>query len=133
MKPKTPAPTPSRPSATTLRHGRRTAGVAPTEEQRKSARVVAIAEGDAGSAASIARALPDPSSLDPGTLVIVPREIAGAQSFARSVLAVFGRAKTIERALRCTALVSRGYVDVGAADEEDRRSDLAFGFSPSSS
>jgi hypothetical protein len=74
-------------------------------------------------------ALPDPSELPPGTLVIVPGAAAGTSSLARSVLAVFGRARLVPRVVRCTALVARGYVDVGAADDETR-ADLAWGYAP---
>jgi hypothetical protein len=73
--------------------------------------------------------LPDPAELPPGTMVVVLGEIAAARSLARSVLAVFGRVRSVSRALRCTALVARGYVDVGAGEDETR-ADLAWGFVP---
>ncbi len=70
--------------------------------------------------------LPNPSELDPGTLVVVPAEIAAAPSLARSMLAVFRRPRTVPRALRCSALVARGFVRVGAADDD--RLDIAWGY-----
>ena len=82
------------------------------------------------SVAAVMAKLPDPASLAPCALVILPGEIVpGTRSLARSVLAVFGRTKTVTRARRCSALVARGYVDVGAAEDETR-ADLAWGYAP---
>jgi hypothetical protein len=105
-----------------------TAARAPSPEARAAAKVVVLDETSAASVATIMAALPDPQSLPAGALVIVPAEIGGAsgRSFARSVLAVFGRVKAVTRARRCSALVARGYVDVGAAEDETR-ADLAWG------
>ncbi|MFO0741299.1 MAG: hypothetical protein U0270_35715 [Labilithrix sp.] len=94
----------------------------------KTARIVEIAEADAGSLASVIAALPDPDELDSGTIVVVPSELAGGKSLGRSLLAVFGRNKTVARTRRCTALVARGYVDVGAAESND--GDFAWGRVP---
>jgi len=117
-----PAPLASRPSVGV--RGRTAAGqLAPEEIER--ARKVALSETDAATLESVIAALPDPDELDAGTLVLVPGEIAGGSSFARSVLAVFVRPKTVARTRRCSALVARGYVDVGAAESED--GDLAWG------
>jgi hypothetical protein len=55
------------------------------------------------------------------------RGAAPGGGFARTVLAILGRARTVPRAVRCSALVARGYVRVGAA-EDDRRVDLAWGY-----
>ena len=94
----------------------------------ETARVIEISESDAGSLATVIAALPDPAALDPGTLVVIPARMAGAKSLGRSLLAVFGRAKTVARTRRCTALVARGYIDVGAAEGDD--GDLAWGRAP---
>jgi hypothetical protein len=99
-----------------------------SEEARKAARTVTVEEAAAGSIAAIAESLPDPTTLPPRTLVIVSADVRGARSLARSLLAVFGRTKKVARASRCTALVIRGYVDVGAA--EDEGGDLAWGYAP---
>ena len=93
-----------------------------------AARVVEIREADAGSLAPLIAALPDPAELDPGTLVVIPAELAGGKTLGRSLLAVFGRAKAVARTRRCTALVARGYVDVGAADGPE--GDFAWGRVP---
>jgi len=66
-----------------------------------------------------------PAELDAGTIVVIPADLAGGKSLGRSLLAVFGRAKTVARTRRCSALVARGYVDVGAADGPD--GDFAWG------
>jgi hypothetical protein len=73
--------------------------------------------------------LPDPSELPPASLVVVTGELGGRRSLARSVLAVFGRDKPVSRALRCSALVARGYVGIGAAQDE-AGGDLAWGYTP---
>ena len=121
-----PAARASRPSSRALRV--RTAARAPSPEQRASATRIALSEGDAASVAAVMARLPDPATLPAGTLVIIPAELARAgRSLARSVLAVFGHTKTVTRARRCSALVARGYVDVGAAEDETR-ADLAWGY-----
>ena len=126
-----PAPLPSRPAARGEAGIRaRTAARAPSAEQRAAATTVALGDDDAGSVAAIMSKLPDPASLPAGTLVIVPGEIASyGRSLARTVLAVLGRTKTVTRARRCSALVARGYVDVGAA-EDDTHADLAWEYAP---
>lgn len=131
-----PAPRPSRP-ATARNDGSirsRIAARAPSAAQRAAATTIALRDEDATSVAAIIAKLPDPASLAPGALVVLPGEIASAgRSLARSVLAVFGRAKTVTRARRCSALVARGYVDVGAAEDDGTRADLAWGYAPTPS
>ncbi|MBX3211834.1 MAG: hypothetical protein KF850_07365 [Labilithrix sp.] len=111
---------------------------APEAAARATAKTVALGEAEAASVASIAAALPDPASLTPGTLVVVPGALqaerargplALGRTLARSVLSVLGRPQTVTRARRCSALVARGYVDVGAAEDE-LRADLAWGYAP---
>jgi hypothetical protein len=94
-----------------------------------SATTVALSESDAESIDRIMAALPDPATLPSGALVIVPSEIRAPRTLTRSVRALFGRPATVARAWRCTALVARGYVDVGAAEDEER-GDLAWGYAP---
>lgn len=93
-------------------------------------REVALSTKEAADVVSVARALPDPSSLEPGTKVIVLGEPKEAPSFASRLLSAFGRGKNdVPRVLRCTALVARGYVRVGASEDKNGR-DLAFGHVP---
>ena len=120
-----PAPRASRPAVGVRA---RTAARLPPLEIRRSATTIALAEADVVNVASVIAKLPDPADLAPGSLVVVPAELAAAKSLARSVLAVFGRTKIAARTLRCSALVARGYVGVGAADDDDV--DLAWGYAP---
>lgn len=91
---------------------------------------VALSSKDAGDVASVARALPDPATLDPGTRVVVLGALKEAPSLATRLLSAFGRGKNdVPRVLRCTALVARGYVRVGAAEDANGR-DVAFGHVP---
>lgn len=120
-RPRVPAPRASRPAV-----GVRARTAARPPADLTAARTIAIAETHAGSAAAIMTALPDPATLDPRTLVALLPASAGEKSFGRSLLAAFGRTKKIDLAKRCSALVLRGYVDVGAAD------DIAWGYAPGS-
>ena len=121
-KDKIPAARVSRP-AVGLRS--RTAAMLPQE--RASAQVVALTEADAASVATVMAALPDPATLASGALVVVPAALAG-KSLARSVLSMLGRPKRVATSRRCSALVARGYVQVGAA--EDGEDDLVWGYAP---
>ena len=103
----------------------RTAAKLPAE--RGSARVVALTETDAASVATVMAALPDPATLGPGELVVVPGALAG-KSLARTVLSMLGRPKRVASSRRCSALVARGYVKVGAAEDGD--DDLCWGYAP---
>jgi hypothetical protein len=120
-----PAPKASRPAVGVRA---RTAATPLNPAVLQAARMVEIREADAGSLAGVIAALPDPAELEAGTLVVIPAELAGGKTLGRSLLAVFGRAKTVARTRRCTALVARGYVDVGAADGPE--GDFAWGRVP---
>jgi hypothetical protein len=100
----------------------------PPAAVRATARTIALAPADAQDLASAAAALPDPDELPPGTLVLLPAELREEPSIARSVLAVFGRTRTATRVLRCSALVARGYMDVGAGTDPVTRADLVWGY-----
>lgn len=103
-----------------------------TRRPSGNATTVVLEEADAASVETAAAALPDPAALSPGTLLLVPSGVKSARSsLARSVLAAFGRAKTAPRSVRCTALVVRGYVEVGAGDDAEH-ADLAWGRAPGS-
>lgn len=102
----------------------------PSPAERARARTVTLTETDAATIASIMHALPDPAGLPPNALVLVPGSVIRARSLAGSVLTALGRRKTVARSLRCSALVARGYVDVGAAGDEDPDADLAWGYAP---
>jgi hypothetical protein len=95
-----------------------------------AAYAVALGTAEEADLASLARALPDPDDLPPGTLVFVLPGVAVPASFASRVLAVLGRAPTVTRELRATALVARGYVRVAAGLDRASRSDLVWGYAP---
>lgn len=94
---------------------------------------VAIALGptEAEDATTIARALPEPGDLAAGALVVVLPDVAEAPSLTRRVLSVLGRTRAVPRVLRCTALVARGFVEVGGGIDPTSGADLAWGRAPS--
>jgi len=76
--------------------------------------------------AEIARQLPLPTELPPGTLVFV----LGAAERGRGVLRWLGmRTLAVGRAARCTALVARGYSGIGASVDASTGADVAWGIS----
>lgn len=91
----------------------------PPAKDRSTARVVSLED------------LPDPSALEPGTLVIVGAEARTTErSLMRSVLGALGRKQSVPRSARCTALVVRGYIRVGAGIDPDTDADLCWGYAP---
>ncbi len=81
-------------------------------------------DADPRGIAGVAAQLPEASTLPPGTPVFVLGTAAAVRSFWRP----FARGAAIPRASRCTALLARGYVDIGA--EEVDGDDLAWGHAP---
>ncbi len=80
--------------------------------------------GDPGAIAGVAAQLPMAAELPPGTPVFVLGRAKARRSFWR----VFAREVAVPRAFRCTALLMRGYVGIGAGDVEG--DDLAWGQAP---
>ena len=80
--------------------------------------------GEPRTIAGVAAQLPHASTLPSGTPVFV----LGTAAAARPFWHLFARGVPIPRAARCTALLARGYVDIGA-DEVDG-DDLAWGHAP---
>lgn len=101
----------------------------PPARERENAKVVALAAYEIADVGVAARALPDPKELDEGTLVVVTEEARAEKSLVRSVLGALGRKQSVPRAIRCSALLARGYVRVGAGIDPDTRADLAWGYS----
>jgi hypothetical protein len=92
-------------------------------EVKDDAKAVAVClDPEANTVASVAAALPDPETLDPRTLVVV---VPGSGSFVKRL---FG-AKPVSRAVRCSALLARGYVDIGADVDPETKLDVALAFS----
>jgi hypothetical protein len=79
---------------------------------------------DCGSLAEIVAQLPEVSSLpERATVVVLGEAKRGARSWPRWL---GSRAVAVPRSLRCTALLVRGYVDIGAA-VWDGKDDLVWG------
>jgi hypothetical protein len=85
---------------------------------------------DSRDVGAIARALPDVATLEQGTLVVVLPQIAPPPSLAVRVLGALGRSRTVSRALRCSALLAKGYTRIGAGIDPDTRADLVWGYAP---
>lgn len=123
---------PPRPTAVRLytqTHGVR-APVPPLGLSRWSADATAVAvlldaTGiDVNDPAQIVVQLPSGMDLPPATPVFV----LGSAARGRGVLRWIGmRTVPVARAARCTALVARGYVDVGAGIDDASGADLAWG------
>lgn len=92
--------------------------------------IIALGPADAASVEAVARRLPDPSSLESGARVEIAAEIEAPKTMKSRLLAALGRGATVPRALRCTALVARGYVRVGASAAQGGKRDLAWGYVP---
>jgi hypothetical protein len=101
----------------------------PPASELATARRITLTADAAGSVAAIMAKLPDPAELAPATLVLVSGQLGGPKTLARSMLAAIGRTKPVARALRCSALVARGYVRVGAAPDASK-DDIAWGYVP---
>lgn len=71
---------------------------------------------------AVARQLPRASELAPGTLVVV----LGDSMPAGGLFARLRRPAHVARALRCTALLARGFVDVGGGVDPKSGQDLAW-------
>ena len=69
--------------------------------------------------------LPAASTLTSGTRVVVLPEAARG----KGLLAAFTK-KTHARSARCSALLLRGYVGIGAETDPKTKQDLVFGFVP---
>jgi len=69
--------------------------------------------------------LPAASTLPAGTRVVVLPEAARG----KGLLAAFTK-KTHARSARCTALLLRGYVGIGAETDAKTKQDLVFGVVP---
>jgi hypothetical protein len=89
--------------------------------------VLVHAEGlDVDDPAQVAEQIPLATELPLTTPVFV----LGVAVRSRRRLGWLGmRTIPIARTVRCTALIARGYVDVGAATDEESGADLAWGFS----
>jgi hypothetical protein len=96
-----------------------------TSDAQAIAILLDMAGLDGDDPAAVAAQIPCAADLPERTLVFVLEAPAGG----RGVMHLLRRSIRISRAARCTALVARGFVGVGAGTDEDRGADLAWGLS----
>jgi hypothetical protein len=85
-------------------------------------------EADVRDVAAVAAQLPEPQTVAPGAAVVV---LGVAARTARGWRRLLGaRHVAVPRAVRCAALLVRGYVDIGCAPDDKPGSDLAWGVAP---
>ncbi len=94
-------------------------------EEDAEAVCVVFGPNDA-SLANVANALPDPSSLTSGALVIIPGQLFESPSIGARLRSLFSKPPTLATSDRCGALLARGYVEIGASHDPD----MAWGFAP---
>jgi hypothetical protein len=105
-------------------------GRLPDASARRAAREIALTPEQAEEIATAIEGVPDASELEPNTLVVVLPGPVGRRSLARSVWRALGGSKPVPRAIRCSALLARGYVRLGAGVDPETKDDLVWGFSP---
>ena len=81
-------------------------------------------DADPQTVAGVVAQLPAASDLAPGTPLLVLGRATDLRAFWR----LFSRSVPVPRLARCTALLMRGYVDIGAGDVDG--DDLAWGYAP---
>ncbi|MCL2447464.1 MAG: hypothetical protein FWD17_00800 [Polyangiaceae bacterium] len=84
-------------------------------------------QGDIQNVANVAAQLPDPSSLDPGAPVFVYPSAVRVRKGWRRILGT--RRVPIPVAVRCGALLVRGYVEIGTSNAGPRG--ITWGYCPS--
>jgi hypothetical protein len=88
-----------------------------------------------GPVAVILAQLPDPSELPGGALVVV-RDAAkpphGLRRLARGLKSLWRKPPRAHAAVRCTALLARGYRDISTGVDSRTGEALVWGFSPTS-
>lgn len=91
---------------------------------------VALDADHARDANAVGGAIPAADDLDGETLVVV-LPFVEPPSFASRLFAAIGRrSRDVPRAVRCSALLARGYVKIGAGVDESTGADLAWGYAP---
>jgi hypothetical protein len=81
-----------------------------------------------GDVAVIAAQLPDPGTLAPGTRVVVHGQPRAPKGLLSRVFR--GKGRSVQRAVRGSALLARGYVRLGGGADPKTGADLAWGFAP---
>ncbi len=102
-------------------------GLAAWSEQAPAVAVVLDAGAcDVDDPVAVAGQIPEASALEPGTRVFV----LGAASRGSGLLKRWMGSVAVSRVTRCSALLVRGYVGIGAGVDEVSRADLAWGVAP---
>lgn len=83
---------------------------------------------DLSAAGAIAPQLPECDSLPSRSLVVLLGEAGRGGGAWRRLVRM--NATPVSRAARCSALLVRGYVDIGAGTDDGTSHDLVWGFSP---
>jgi hypothetical protein len=89
-----------------------------------------------GPVATIVSQLPDPNELSAGSLVVVrdaEKPPQGIRRLARGVRRLWRKMPRAHAAVRCTALLARGYRDIGARLDPRTGEALVWGFVPATS
>jgi hypothetical protein len=97
-----------------------------TPDAEAAALLLDLRGADAHSAAAVAGQVPLASDLSPGA----PLFVLGTAAVGDSIWQMFARGAAVPRAIRCGALLARGYVDIGAGVDEATGADLVWGSSP---
>jgi hypothetical protein len=82
-----------------------------------------------GPISTVASQLPDPLELAAGSLVLVHETERPARGL-RGLVSLWKRKRRAHPAVRCSALLARGYLDIGAAVDARSGERLAWGFAP---
>jgi hypothetical protein len=86
-----------------------------------------------GPVSAILAQLPDPGRLAAGALIVVRHAEKPARGFRRAlfyVRSLWRKAPRAHAAVRCTALLARGYRDISAAVDPRTGEELVWGFAP---
>lgn len=83
---------------------------------------------DLSTAGAVAPQVPECGSLPRRTLVVLLGQAGRGGGTWRRFVRMY--ATPVSRAARCSALLARGYVDIGAGTDEGTTRDLVWGWSP---
>jgi hypothetical protein len=97
-------------------------------EAQASAVLLHIGDGRADDVGSLFAQIPKATIFPSGTPIVLLGTAISRVNAWRRLLG--GGSVRVPRATRCTALVARGYIDVGGGIDESTGSDLAWGCSP---
>lgn len=88
-----------------------------------------------GPVAVIVAQLPDPATVPAGEIVVIRdsgRPLRGLRRFARGVQSLWRKPPKAHPAIRCTALLARGYREISARTDPRSGESLVWGIAPTS-